>query len=169
MRSGYDDPHRISVCPKDDLVSEAGIRYANVWVASRAAFALSYFPNSVKVAKLMAADELYEGYAIVLKEGKPAGMVTERDLVKKVLAKDLDPSKTKVAEIMSTPLVTVHPDDDLLKASTLMQAHKVRKLVVVDDEIIYGIITAKDIARRCGEYVNKSVRDAIRWTAPIYT
>ena len=120
-----------------------------------------------EVAKLMVADKNYGGYAIVLKEGKPVGIVTERDLVNKVLAKDLDPAGTKVAEIMSTPLVTVNPDDDLLKASKLMQEQNVRKLVVVVDEIIYGIIKAKDIARRCGEYVNRSVRDAIRWTAAI--
>ena len=58
-------------------------------------------------------------------------------------------------------------DDDLLKVSKLMSERDVRKLLVVKDDIIYGIITAKDIAQRCGDYVDRSVRDIIRWTAPL--
>jgi CBS domain-containing protein len=118
-------------------------------------------------AKVMAADENAEGYAIVLKNGTPIGIVTERDIVNRVLAKDLDPSKTKIQEIMSFPLITINPDDDLLKASKLMQENNVRKLVVMRDEIIYGIITADDIAQHCGDYVDRSIRDIIRWTAPL--
>jgi CBS domain-containing protein len=118
-------------------------------------------------AKVMATDENAEGYAIVLKNGMPVGIVTERDIVNRALAKDLDPSKIKISEIMSSPLVTVDPDDDLLKASKLMQERNVRKLVVMRDEIAYGIITADNIAQHCGDYVDRSIRDIIRWTAPL--
>jgi len=121
----------------------------------------------IDAAKQIASDEKYEGYVIVLKKSKPLGMVTERDIVNKVLAAGLDPYKTLVTEIMSTPLVTIDPDDDLLKASRLMQEQNVRKLLVIRDEIIYGIMTAKNIAQRCGDYVDRSVRDIIRWTAPL--
>ena len=120
-----------------------------------------------EAAEFMAVDENQEGYVIVLKAGKPVGIVTERDLVTKVLAKDVDPSKIMVSDIMSTPLVTVDPDEDLLTASKLMGEHNVRKLVVVRDEIVYGIISAKDIAQRCGNYVDKTIRDIVRWTAPL--
>ena len=120
-----------------------------------------------EAAKVMAADKSYEGYVIVLKKGEPVGIVTERDVINKALAKDLDPSKTKVSEIMSTPLRTVDPDDDLLKASKLMREHNVRKLVVMRDEIVYGIITTKEIAQRCGEYVDRSIKDIIRWSSPL--
>ena len=118
-------------------------------------------------AKVMVADENAEGYAIVLKEGRPVGIITERDIVNKVLAKDLYSSKMKVSEIMSSPLVNVDPDADLLKASELMQEREVRKLVVMRGEIVYGIITADDIAQHCGDYVDRSIRDIIRWTAPL--
>ena len=121
----------------------------------------------IDAAKQIAADETYEGYVVVLKKGKPVGMVTERDIVNKVLAMELDPKNTIVTDIMSTPLVTVDPDDDLLQASRLMQEQNVRKLLVMRNEIIYGIMTAKDIAQRCGDYVDRSVRDIIRWTAPL--
>ena len=115
-------------------------------------------------AKVMAADETAEGYAIVLKEGRPVGIITERDIVNRDLAKDLDPSKIKVSKIMSAPLISVDPDDDLLKASELMQKHKVRKLVVMRGEIAYGILTADDIAQHCGDYVDRSIRDILRWS-----
>jgi len=120
-----------------------------------------------EAAMAMAADEKKEGYVICLIKGKPAGIVANIDIVNKVVAKKLDPSKTLVAEIMSKPLVTVDPDDDLLKASSLMREHNVGRLGVVRDDVIYGIITANIIAQRCGEYVDRSVRDIIRWSAPL--
>lgn len=128
---------------------------------------IDYDATVTEAAKEMADNKNYEGYAIVLKKGKPAGIVTERDITNKIVAKELDPSKTKVSEVMSAPLITVDPDDDLLKAAELMQKNNVRKLVVIRNEIIYGIITAKDIAQHCGDYVDRSIRDIIRWTAPL--
>ncbi|MFH0748340.1 MAG: CBS domain-containing protein [Candidatus Bathyarchaeota archaeon] len=116
-------------------------------------------------AKSMAEKE--DGYLIVLEEGKPVGIVTERDLVNKILAKGVDPTTTKIADIMSKPLITIDPDEDLLKASETMREHKIRKLPVVRNGIIYGIITATNIANHCGMYVDKTVKDIIRWTAPL--
>ncbi len=120
-----------------------------------------------EAAMAMAADEKREGYVICLIKGKPAGIVSNIDIVNKVVAKKLDPSKMRVEEVMSTPLVAVDPDDDLLKASGLMREHNVSKLGVIRDDVIYGIITANIIAQRCGEYVDRSVRDIIRWSAPL--
>lgn len=120
-----------------------------------------------EAAIAMSVDEKKEGYVICLVKGKPIGIVANIDIVNKVVAKKLDPSKTSVAEIMSTPLVTVDPDDDLLKASSLMRERNVSRLGVVRDDVIYGIITANIIAQRCGEYVDRSVRDIIRWSAPL--
>ena len=107
------------------------------------------------------------GFLIVLEKGSPVGIVTEHDFVYKAIAADLDPKKVKVAEIMSSPLVTVDPDEDLLKASEIMQKHNIRKLPVVRGGIIYGILTARDISEHCIDYVNKSVKDVMRWAAPL--
>ena len=128
---------------------------------------IDYNATVIDAAKIMAKDKKFEGYVITLKKGKPLGIVTERDIINKVLARELDPSKTSVAEIMSSPLITVEPEDDLLKTADLMSKYNVRKLVVVRDEIIYGLITAKNIAQSCGEYVDKSIKDMIRWSAPL--
>ena len=118
-------------------------------------------------AKIMAADENYEGYVIVLEKGKPMGILTERDIVNKVVVGGLDASKTQVSKVMSTPLVTIDPDEDLLKASQVMKEQNVRKLVVVRDGIIYGIITAKGLSQNFQDYVDRSIRDIVRWTASL--
>jgi len=131
---------------------------------TKAITTINYEATVSEAAKAMAADESLEGYTVVLKEGKPVGMVTERDIVNKVLAVDRSPGRTKVAEIMTSPLITVDPDEDLLQASQLMRERHVRKLVVIRGDIIYGILTAKDIAQQCGDYVNQSIKDITRWT-----
>ncbi|KON30163.1 hypothetical protein AC482_04550 [miscellaneous Crenarchaeota group-15 archaeon DG-45] len=107
------------------------------------------------------------GFLIVLEGGQPRGIITEGDLVGKVMARELDPAKITAGEIMSSPLITVDPDDDLLKASEVMQKNSVRRLPVVRDGIIYGVLTAQDIAQHCGDYVSKSIRDILRWSLPI--
>jgi CBS domain-containing protein len=68
---------------------------------------------------------------------------------------------------MSHPLITIDPDADFSHAPQLMREHNIRKLVVVKDDIIYGILTAKVIAQRCQDYVDRSVKDIIRWTAAL--
>ncbi len=117
-----------------------------------------------EAARTMASDESKEGYLIVLRAGRPVGIITESDVVNKVVAKNLDASKTSVAEIMSSPLITVDPDSDLLDAAELMKERNVRRLIVMRDEVVYGILTASDIAQACGQYVDKTVRDIIPWT-----
>lgn len=118
-----------------------------------------------EASKAMA--EKKSDYLLVLKEGKPTGIVTQDDFVNKVLAKEANPSTVKISSVMSKPLITIDPDEDLLKASESMREHNIRKLPVVRNGIIYGIITATDIANRCGTYVDKSIKDIIRWTAPL--
>lgn len=115
----------------------------------------------VEAAKEMR--KIGRGFLIILKNGHPAGIVTERDFVNKVIADELNPAKISVGEIMSSPLITVDPDEDLVKASELMKTNKIRRLPVVKDGIIYGVLTAQDISQRFVEYLDKSSRDIMRW------
>ena len=128
---------------------------------------IDYDATVIEAANIMTVDKDYKGYVIVLHKGKPKGIVTERDLVNKVIVGGLDPAKTIVSEVMSTPLITVDPEDDLLKASQVMKEQNVRKLIVIRDEIIYGIITAKIISQNVQDYVDRSIRDIVRWTASL--
>ena len=129
---------------------------------------IDYDVTITDAAKVMAADKNFGGYVIILKKGKPLGMITERDIVIEVTAKEHDPYKVKVTEIMSTPLITIDPDDDLLNASKLMRENNIRKVAVVKGEIIYGVITAKDIAQHGNKYIDKAIRDVLKWTGPLF-
>jgi len=100
-----------------------------------------------------------KGYLIVVKGSQPLGIVTERDFVGKVIASEREAGKVSVAEIMSSPLVTVGPNEDLLKASEIMRKRNIRRLPVVENEVIHGVITARDIARRLGEYIDRATKD----------
>lgn len=118
----------------------------------------------IEAARIM--DKSRTGFTIILRDGRPTGMVTEHDFVSKVIVGELNPSKVKVGEIMSSPVITIGPDEDLLKAAELMQRNNIRRLPVVKEGIIYGVITAREIAQRCSEYVNTSIKDIMRWSLP---
>jgi predicted transcriptional regulator len=118
-----------------------------------------------EAAKMLAEGE--HAYIIVTEKGTPKGMIASRDIVAKVVAMSKDLDKTMVADVMSTPLVTVDPDEDLIKASEMMAKQNVPRLAVVKSGIIYGVITTRDIAQRCGDYVDKSVKDILRWSFPM--
>lgn len=90
--------------------------------------------------------------SVVTEVGLAVGIVTERDLVSKVLADALDPNKVLVRDIMSTPLITVSPSATITEAAGLMAEYRVRRLIVVDGTgAMLGIITAGDLARHLAE------------------
>lgn len=111
-----------------------------------------------------------EGCAIILRQGKPFGIVTERDVTWKVAGNGLDPKTVKVAEIMSTPLITIDPDADLAEAAKIMKKHKIRRLAVVREGVLHGVLTAADISRNLEKYVEEERRNILRylWTPSYY-
>ncbi len=71
-----------------------------------------------------------------------------KNLVRKVLAIEVDPSKVLISDIMSTPLITVFPKATVIEAAEKMSEYLIRRLVVVDESgVLVGLITAADIAR----------------------
>ena len=90
--------------------------------------------------------------AVIVQGGAAIGIVTERDLVSKILAEGIDPKNVLVRDIMSTPLITVQPEASLSEAAGVMAEYRVRRLVVVDRRgSLVGIITTGDIARHVAE------------------
>ena len=80
-------------------------------------------------------------------DGELKGIVTDRDIVLRVVATDGNPNATAVSEIMSQNIITIAPDDCAKKASKLMSASQVRRLTVVDDGKVVGIISLGDLAQ----------------------
>jgi len=86
------------------------------------------------------------GSLIVVKDGKPIGILTERDLVKKVVAKAADPRELKVGEVMKSPLIKISPDASLRDAAVQMLKAGVKRLPVIsEDDKLMGIITDTDL------------------------
>ena len=79
------------------------------------------------------------------------GIVTDRDLALKVVAEGLDPKQTTIEEIMTTGVMTCGPDDDVSDVLELMEEHHVRRIPIVDDDRLVGIIAQADIATRIDE------------------
>lgn len=96
-----------------------------------------------EAAELMKKQEI--GCLIVLKKDRPVGIVTERDMLNRVLIELKDPKKTTVEEIMSTPLIVVQPHTDIQDAAALMFKRKIKKLPVVDDGCLAGLVTLTDL------------------------
>ncbi len=117
---------------------------------SKSVMAVELNTNTRDCAKMMAKKGV--SCAVITQGGSAVGIVTERDLVSKVLAETIDPKNVLVRDIMSTPLITIAPNAPLTGAAELMAQYRVRRLVVVDQSgTLSGIITTGDIARSLAE------------------
>jgi CBS domain-containing protein len=103
-----------------------------------------------EVAELMEADDVG---AVPLVEGdRMVGIVTDRDIVVRAIAKGKDPRGMPASEVSSHELVTVDPDDDLSEALKLMAQYQVRRLAVTaEDERLVGVVSQADVALHAKE------------------
>lgn len=85
------------------------------------------------------------GSLLVLKKEKVVGILTEKDLLEKILAKHKDPKKLKVKDIMTTEILSVLPDDPLQNAAKIMVKENIRRLPVIENKKIVGMLTVKDL------------------------
>jgi CBS domain-containing protein len=90
------------------------------------------------------------------RERKVVGIVTERDLVRRVLTKEGDMSGTKVKSIMSYPLIVIGPDATIEEAAKIMERNGVRRLPVVDQTGLVGVVTVDDLAKALAKQLEYS-------------
>ena len=88
------------------------------------------------------------GCLVVLDKSKLSGIVTERDIVQRVVAAERDPKKVKVSEVMSKPVITVGPEALVSDAAKIMVQNKIRRLVVTEGTRLVGIVTVTDFAKK---------------------
>lgn len=109
-----------------------------------------------EAAKMM--EDAKVGAVIVMENNTPVGIVTDRDFAVKVVAHAYHIS-SPVKQIMSSPLLSINSDESVRTASDLMHDRGVRKLPVIDDENVVGIITATDIVNLLAVCVEEDMRD----------
>jgi CBS domain-containing protein len=90
------------------------------------------------------------GCLIVVVQGFPVGIITERDMVKRVVAKRSAVDQ-KVTEIMTKTLITVEPDTSIKEAARVMSTNNVRRLPVLKNNNLVGIVVATDFVRNIGK------------------
>ena len=95
-----------------------------------------------EAAKMM--EELNVGSLVVAENNVPVGIITDRDFAIKITAHSY-PRDTPIRRIMSSPIISIGPFDTLLVAAELMSSKKLRKLPVIQDEQLVGIITTTDL------------------------
>jgi CBS domain-containing protein len=95
-----------------------------------------------------------KGCLIVTKKSKPVGIISDSDLIKKIVAKNIKASQVKLKDIMSKPLVTVGPEDDILVAVRKMKKNNIHRLPVVKKSKIVGLISLSDIAKTSPEMLD---------------
>jgi CBS domain-containing protein len=119
-------------------------------------------PNATvaDAAKVMAQEDV--GPVPIVEDGRLVGIVTDRDIVVRVVAEGRDPNATTVKEIASTDLFTVSPGDDLDEALNLLAERQVRRLPVVEGERLVGIVAQADARlgkdKKTGEVVEEISR-----------
>ena len=106
---------------------------------------IDLFKTVFDAAVLMSEKEI--ACLVIIDDKTPIGIVTERDFVRKVVSKKT-PLDAKISEIMSKPLITVDPDSSLRDAARLMINNKIRRLPVVKENKLVGILVASDFARQ---------------------
>ena len=106
--------------------------------------------QTVAYAARMLKDENV-GLAPVVEGNRLVGTLTDRDIVVRVVADGRDPQTVKVREVASSALVTVDPEQDLDEALRLMASHQVRRLPVVEDGRVVGVLAQADLAEHAKE------------------
>jgi CBS domain-containing protein len=100
--------------------------------------------TAVDAARLMRDDDI--GSLPIVEKGRLVGMLTDRDIAIRVVAEGIDPGSVSVAEIASSDAVSVSPDQELEEALRLMAHHQVRRLPVVEDDQLVGMLAQADVA-----------------------
>jgi CBS domain-containing protein len=132
-------------------------------VMTKNVITIESFAPVKEAAELMDKHDI--GCLIVVNKEKPVGIITERDMLKRVLLQFKDPRITRVNDIMSTPIIASSPETDLREAVRLMNERRIKKLAVVEDELLVGLLSITDIVRSLGffEHMITSLCSRCKW------
>ncbi|MEK0382257.1 MAG: CBS domain-containing protein [Nitrosopumilus sp.] len=100
--------------------------------------------SALDAAKLISEKDI--SFLVIVKDGKPIGVITERDFVRKIAAQDKQASLIPLSEIMSYKFRWVEPSTEIEDAVQKMLNHNIRRLIVLEDEKLVGVITQTDLA-----------------------
>ena len=122
---------------------------------------------ALEAARMMRTQR--HGFVIVVSpEGKPTGIVTEWDFIARLVAEDRDPEAVRLEEIMSRDLVAVDPNAAFDAVVQIMTRQGTRRVLVVKDGKVLGVIEAKTILARMKDYVDRLSAQIARAQTPMF-
>ncbi len=98
-------------------------------------------------AAVLKMNKFQIGSVIVTNNGRAVGIITERNILERIVEPRLDPGTIWAKDIMSSPLVTVDPNDTVEEAAKIMAQKRIKKLPVVEGDKIVGVVSTSDIVR----------------------
>ncbi|MFB5607324.1 MAG: cyclic nucleotide-binding/CBS domain-containing protein [Candidatus Nitrosomaritimum yanchengensis] len=105
---------------------------------------IEYDKSALDASKMLKEKEI--SFLVIQKEQNPIGLVTERDIVQKIAAQDIKASELSITELMSKNFRWVTPEEDIEIAIQKMLNNGIRRLLVLDNEKLVGVITQTDLA-----------------------
>jgi len=108
------------------------------------------------------------GFVIIASDGGPEGIVTEWDFLAKIMAEGKDPAGVKLADIMTSNLVSVDGNEGIDQVAQIMTQKGIRRVLVISDHKVLGVITAKTMLSRLKEYIDKVSSQIARLQSPMY-
>ena len=112
-------------------------------VKNRSVFTVQRGQTVIEAVQFMV--EKGVGAVAVLNDDRLVGIFSERDLMKRVVAKGLDPQQVKIEQVMTSNLVTAHPSESYEACLAKMQSHSIRHLVIASGERLVGVISLRDL------------------------
>lgn len=98
-------------------------------------------------AAVLKMNKFQIGSVIVTNNGRAVGIITERNILERIVEPRLDPATIWAKDIMSSPLVTVDPNDTVDEAAKIMAQKRIKKLPVVEGDKVVGVVSTSDIVR----------------------
>jgi CBS domain-containing protein len=121
--------------------------------------------SAFEAARLMSSQ--HHGFVVVIDErGRPIGVVTEWDYLSRVTSEGKDVRLLRLGELMSADLVWVRPDEDMDSVAQIMSEKGIRRLPVMQDGRVIGVITARTVLARLREYIDRISSQIARLQSP---
>ena len=128
---------------------------------------LSKNTSALEAARQMKARG--HGFVIIASgTGVPEGIVTEWDFLAKIMAEGKDPAEVNLSDMMSSDLVSVDGNEGIDQVAQIMTQKGIRRVLVISDHKVLGVITAKTMLSRLKEYVDRVSTQIARLQSPMY-
>ena len=119
---------------------------------------LSVLPSATVLEAVTLMNDHHVGSVLVIDEGHPVGIFSERDVLTRVVAQELSPSDVRVSDVMTTRLITVDSNTNVLDAINIVTDRRCRHLPVVDNERVMGVVSIGDLTKVIQEHLREEVK-----------